>query len=103
MNGKIAAVVQAYADDVIYTVRGTSRLTEAEFRKSKLPIAVRARTLVIKRLMADGFTATEVQRFTGFKHGMIERRIHPDWRERNNELRKLSYRVKKQAALEARA
>lgn len=102
MMGKIADVVQAYADGVIRSVRITNHLTEREFRESKCPMAVRARTLVIKRLMTDGFTATEVRRFAGFKPGMIERRIHPEWRDRSNELRKLSYRVKKRAALEAR-
>lgn len=102
MKGKIAAVVKAYADDHIYIVRGTSRLTDAEFRTSKTPIAVRARTIVIKRLMADGFTATEVARYTGLRIGMIERRIHPEQRDRGNYLRKLAYHAKKQAASEVR-
>jgi hypothetical protein len=101
MNGKIADVVRAYANDHIYIVRGTSRLTDNEFRTSKTPLAVRARTIVIKRLMADGFTATEVARFTGMKIGMIERRTHPKQRDRGNELRRLAYYAKKQTASEA--
>lgn len=103
MKGKIADVVQAYANDVIYTVRGTYRLTDADFRKSKLPIAVRARTLVIKRLLVDGFTITEIRQFTGMKTGMIERRVYPTRRDRENELRKIAYHAKKRAALEVRA
>jgi len=103
MKGKIAEVVRAYADDHIYTVRGTYRLTDKEFRTSKLPIAVRARTLVIKRLLADGFNIREVCTFTGMAFGMVERRVYPDRRFRNNELRKLYRAREKQATLEVRA
>ena len=102
MKGKIAEMVQAYVDATMSTVMAEHGLIEPEFRKSKCPMAVRARTIVIRRLKADGLGTTAISQFTGMRKGLIERRMYPEQRARGNELRKLAYRAQKQA-MEARA
>ena len=98
MKGRIAEIVQEYVDAVIRTVRAQHSITEKDFRVCKRPMSVRARTMVIRRLSADGFTATEVCQFTGMKKGLVERRLYPEQRARCNELRKLAYRASKDEA-----
>lgn len=102
MKGRIAAIVQEYVDAVVLSVRGLHGITEKDFRQCKRPMSVRARTMVIRRLIADGLTPTEICQFTGMKKGLVERRLYPEQRARGNELRKRLYRTRK-AEMEARA
>lgn len=102
MKGKIAEIVQAHVDGIIRTVRAEHSLTEGEFRKSKCPMAVRARTIVVKRMLADGFCRMEIAKFSRMGKGLIDRRLYPEQRARGNELRKKLYRTRK-AEIEARA
>lgn len=98
MKGRIAEIVQEHADAIIRTVRAEHSLTEEEFRKSKCPMAVRARTIVVKRMLADGFCRMEIARFSRMGKGLIDRRLYPEQRARCNELRKLAYRASKDEA-----
>lgn len=99
MRGKAKDMLREYAENIIREVMQGRNLSEYEYRKSHCPNHVKARTAVIKRLHADGFTRAMIVEFTGFGLSAVERRVCIDAAARDDARRKAAYHAKKLAGL----
>ena len=91
INGKVGAILQAYADTVIQAVMAEFRVNEYQFRKSNCPDHVYARREAIRRLKADGFGITEICRLVGMNEKTVAGHLHAATRKARNAARMIRY------------
>jgi DNA-binding CsgD family transcriptional regulator len=97
MRGKVKQLINDHAVSVINSVMATYMIGEREFYFSNLRDHVQARADAIRRLHADGLSAADIVRITGFSENTVFARIHPDIRELRNARRRKGHDPAKEA------
>lgn len=82
MRGNVKALVDQYADNIIKSMLAERKMGIKDFRTSLQPQFVKARTAVIRRLHAEGFTCYAICRILKLNTRTVQSRFNPRIQER---------------------
>lgn len=103
MRGNVKALVEQYADGIVKEMLAERMIGIKDFRTSFQPRMVKARTAVIKRLYAEGFSTYAIANILKMNRRTVEGRFNPRVQERIKIGGKRRYEANRAAQMEAQA